>query len=367
MAAYQNTIMNNALNCNKAELIDPLSDVRWCSFVNDHSYGTIYQHPSWMKVISLTYNQVRPLCFVLDDEQGNIRAALPCFVVISKLTGTRIVSLPFSSYSDPLVEDKKDFINLLDEIIHHLKKFSASYYELRCFRKQALVADSKLEQHDYHKIHILDIEEGFEKISRLFHEDCIVRSVKKAFRCGVTIRQGCYEEDLKQFYFIHAITRKRQGFPIQPYEFFKNMWEIMSPLGYFSLLLAELSKKIIAGIVLFKFKDIVSFEHGASLTKYLPARPNHILLWKAIEMACSEGYRYFDFGKTPPENEGLLNFKSRWGAKMYNLPYFYYPQIKGMMSLEQKSFKHKLLLTFGKHMPLSLAKIMGRIAYHHLG
>jgi len=355
------------MNLNKTKLIDPLSDVRWDPFVNNHPYSIIYQHSSWMKVISLAYKQVRPLCFVLEDEKCNIRAAVPCFIVNSKLTGTRIVSLPFSSYSDPLVEDKKDFIRLLSEIINQIKNISASYYELRCFRNLALIDDDRLKQHNYHKIHILDIEDDFEKINRLFHKDCIIRSVKKAVRCGVTIRQGCSEQDLKKFYFIHAMTRKRQGFPIQPYEFFKNMWEIMYPQGYFNLLLAELNKRTIAGIVLFKFKDIVSIEHGASIPKYLPVRPNHLILWKAIEMACSEGYRYFDFGKTPPENKGLLNFKRRWGSKMYNLPYFYYPQIKGMMSLEQSDLKHKLILTFGKHMPLSLAKIIGRIAYHHLG
>ncbi len=60
------------------------------------------------------------------------------------------------------------------------------------------------------------------------------------------------EQDLKKFYFIHAATRKRQGFPIQPYRFFKNMWKILYPQGYFTLLLAELNQTKIAGIVLFK-------------------------------------------------------------------------------------------------------------------
>jgi hypothetical protein len=52
---------------------------------------------------------------------------------------------------------------------------------------------------------------------------------------------------------------------------------------------------------------------------------------------------------------------------MYDVPYFYYPQIKGMMSLEQNTIKHKLLRSIGKYLPLPFTKLLGRLAYHHLG
>jgi CelD/BcsL family acetyltransferase involved in cellulose biosynthesis len=359
--------MKTVIHSNRAKLINPLDDERWDKFVSNHPFGVIYHHSSWMRVLSLTYRHLEPLCFVLEDENDNIRAALPCFIVRSKLTGTRLVSLPFSSYSDPLVEDREDFSRLLDETINELEHTSASYFELRCFRNIDSIKDERLTNHNYYKTHILAIEEGFKNISQLFHKDCIVRSIKKALKSGVAIKLGCSEQDLKKFYVLHGMTRKRQGFPIQPYEFFRNIWEIMSPLGFFNLLLAEYDKKIVAGLVLFKFKDTVSFEHGASIPKFLSVRPNHLLLSKAIEIACSQGYRYFDLGKTPPENKGLLDFKRRWGARMYDVPYFYYPRNQGIMSLEQKSIKHRLLLTIGKYAPFYFAKILGRIAYHHLG
>ncbi len=288
-------------------------------------------------------------------------------MIKSRLTGTRIVSLPFSSYCDPLVDDREDLVKLLDYIIKKAEDMSASYYELRAFKSQDLIKNNRLTAHNYHKIHILDIEGGFEKVRLGFHKDSIVPCVHKAEKLGVTVRQACSEQDLQQYYFLHATTRRRLGFPIQPYRFFKKMWDLMYPKGYFTLLLADLSKRTIAGLILFKFKGIVSAEHEAYKVKYLDARPNHLLLFKAIEVVCSEGYKYFDFGKTPPENQGLLDFKKRWGAKMYDLPYYYYPQAKGMMSLEQNDLKHKLLRSMGKNLPLPLAKIVGKIAYHHLG
>jgi len=334
--------------------------------VKSHPNSTIYQHSSWLKVLTLTYKHIQPLYFAIEDEKCNIQAALPCFLVKSKLMGTRIVSLPFSSYCDPIVDDKKDLIKLLDCIIREVENNFASYYELRAFKSQDLIDDGRLKSHNYHKIHILDIREGFEKVKRAFPKD-IVKSQKKAIKSGLTVRQGCSEQDLKNFYVMHVMTRRRQGFPIQPYTFLKNMWDVMYPQGYFTLLLAELNKKVIAGHILFKFKDTVSSEIGAYFPKYLAVKPNHLLFWASIALACSEGYHYFDFGKSPHDHKGLLDFKRRWGAKMYDLPYFYYPQVRGMMSLEQNDLKHELLRFAGKRLPLPLAKIMGRLAYRHLG
>ena len=355
------------MNSSKVTLIDPLEDARWSLYVNNHPYGTIYHHSCWMKVITFTYHHATPLCYVIEDRKKNIQGAIPCFIVKSKLTGTRIVSMPFTSYCDPLVDDKEDFAKLLDAIINELGNLSASYYELRALRSMDQIPRDKLKCHNYYKTHILDLRGGFNKIKQAFHKSSIVCTVRKAVKCGVKVREAVSEEDLMKFYFIHAITRKRHGFPIQPYRLFENMWKILRPQGYLTLLLAELDRTAIGGVVLFKFKDTVSIEHAGSIPKYLSLRPNHILWWRAVETACSEGYKYCDFGKSPPENKGLLDFKKRWGAEIHDLPYFYYPKIKGTMALEQNNFKHILLRSLGKHMPLSMAKIMGKIAYHHLG
>ena len=40
----------------------------------------------------------------------------------------------------------------------------------------------------------------------------------------------------------------------------------------------------------------------------------HLLFWKAITDACAEGRTSFDFGRSDPDQAGLLTFKDRWGA-----------------------------------------------------
>jgi predicted N-acyltransferase len=351
---------------NTLEIIDPLQDRRWDRFVDEHPLGCIYARSDWIRVIAATYKQIKPNAVALTDAEGAIKAALPYCIVSSPLTGTRVVSLPFSSYCDPMLQDASNLPKLLDAILSVLHQTRASYYELRSLRTQDAMNDERLKMHAYHKTHLLYLDGGFEKVAGSFHRDCIRRSVKKAVKSGITVREGAAENDFSTFYMMHSRTRKRLGLPIQPYRLFENMWKIMYP-RYLTFLLAELNGVAVGGLILFKYRDTVSLEHITSLEQYLPLRPNHLLLHSAIERACMESYRVLDFGKTSPENKGLLDFKRRWGAEMFDAPYFYYPGIQGLMSFEQNDVKQKLLLFVGRHMPLPMARIMGRIVYRHLG
>lgn len=355
------------MDLNEIDIINPMDDFRWDTFVENHPHGTIFQHSAWMTVIAKTYKQVIPLCFIARDEKKNIRSGLPCFIVKSFLTGKRMVSLPFTSFCDPLVFDDETLKNILNGVINQVCKISASFFELRTFKISQNISDERLKRHDYHKIHILETGEGFEKIRKKFNNDSTIRSVKKAYKSGVKIREGRSLDDLIKYYSIHSMTRKRLGFPIQPFRLFKNMLDIMSEKGYFVLLLAEYDKKAIGGGIFFKHKDTVYFEHGASVHEYLDFRPNHLVLWEAIERACAEGYDIFNFGKTPIDNRGLMEFKSRWGSKIVDAPYYYYPKIKGMMSLEQNGLKYTVLRHLARKLPLPFAKMMGIFAYRHLG
>ncbi len=351
----------------RPSLIDPLSDVRWDPFVSSHPYGTIYHHSDWLRVIQLTYGQIEPLALVL-EEGGRITSALVFCIVRSRLTGNRIVSLPFTSYCDPLVSCTADFSRLLDGILEHVSPMGPSrYYELRALHAVDHIKDDRLKAHHYYKIHLLDLGIGFDKVQASFHRDCIRKSVRKAMRSGIIVRAAETEQDLKAYYFFHGRSRRKLGLPIQPYNFFRNMWQIMAPSDHFALLLAELEGEIIGGLIVFKFRTTVSMEHIGTDTAHLLLRPNHLLYWKAIEMACDEGYLCADFGKTTPDNQGLLDFKRRWGAEMYEVPYFYYPRVRGITALEQTNHKYRSFAYIGRHIPLVLARPLGSLVYRHMG
>lgn len=348
----------------KIVTINPLTDARWDELANSVPQGSIYHTRCWLNVIFATYRQAEPVAFVR-EEASRLTAGLPAFVVKSRLTGNRIVSLPFTSYCNPLYENQEDCAPLIDAALGFLKDSRASFYELRTLDNLPEPAQG-VKKHAYHMTHILSLEGGFERVRKSISSN-IVTNKKRADKAGVRIRAAVSERDLKAFYFVHAVTRKKQGFPIQPFSFFRNIFEIMGPPGHARFLLAELEGKVVAGIVLFLFKNMASYEIGASLPEYLEARPNHLLLWNAVESACAEGRLFFDFGKSPPDNPGLVEFKRRWGAAVYECPYYYYPEIAGMMAVEQNSLKHRALRYLYRQTPLTVAQLLGRAIYRHLG
>jgi CelD/BcsL family acetyltransferase involved in cellulose biosynthesis len=344
--------------------INPLKDARWDSLVAGHPGGTLYHHSSWLKVIATTYRQATPVCFVLESE-GALSAALPACVVRSRLTHNRLVSLPFTPYCNPLVQSAAECDALLQAAIGSLTRCEATFYELRTLGD---IPDSAglLKKHAYHMTHILDLEGGFDRVRKGISSN-ITTNRKKADKAGIRVRVASTESDLKAFYRVHAITRKKQGFPIQPFSFFRNMQDIMGPPGFVRILLAELNGSVIAGIVLFLYKNTVSYEIGASLPEHLESRPNHLLLWEAVKSACEEGRTEFDFGKSPPDNPGLVEFKRRWGAEARACPYYYFPEIRGLMAVEQNSLKHRAIRFLYRQSPLAVAQLLGRGIYRHLG
>src|SRR5947207_6410847 len=119
------------------------------------------------------------------------------------------------------------------------------------------------------------------------------------------------------------------------------------------VLLAEYEGIVIAGMILLACGTVVRYAYGASDESYLTLAPNNLLLWTAITWGCTHGYQTLDLGRTACENEGLMEFKRRWGAIKEPLPYYYYPHIAGLAATPESSRKFRLLTACWKRIPLS--------------
>ena len=108
--------------------------------------------------------------------------------------------------------------------------------------------------------------------------------------------------------------------------FFENMWKVLHPLNHFQIILAFKDHSAVAGLAYLKFKKRISTEFAGWDIRFRSSKPNHFLYWEAIKIACSEGYKIFDFGRTSPDNSGLMAFKRHWGTIETDLPKFYLPK-----------------------------------------
>jgi hypothetical protein len=156
--------------------------------------GTIYHHSLWHRVIVDTYGY-QPLYHFLLDHRSSLQAAVSSAFVRSYLTGSRIVSYPFSDTCDPLVTNPSELNQLIEAVRQSKDELGACYLEFRVAKTDTLFHDS-LSQPEY-STYSLSIDRDPELLLRSFHKSCIQRSIQKARRRDLRIVTGDSEEHLK--------------------------------------------------------------------------------------------------------------------------------------------------------------------------
>jgi lipid II:glycine glycyltransferase (peptidoglycan interpeptide bridge formation enzyme) len=345
--------------------IDPLTDKRWDAFITDHPESTIFHHSAWARILTDIY-QCHPAYYILENEDGEISAAAPFMWLKSPLTGKRLVCLPHSELCYPLGYHEEDLGKLIAAIKDELNSSRSSYLEIRGWGKSGNPAKFNLKEHSYFLTHTIDLDGGLQKIRAGMDRNGRY-NLRYTEKKPINIRVGQDEADLKQFYRLTTITRKRHNLLPQPYRYFMSIYQHLIVPGHGYLLLAELMGKIVAANMYFCFKDIMYHEFNAQDPTYFEYRPNYLLVWKAIERACQESYRSYNFGRTHRENQALSNFKKHWGSEETILPYYFYPDVHGTSTIAKSSNIYKAYTTVNKFMPPFLLKYAGELLFRHMG
>src|SRR5262245_24793486 len=88
----------------KVELLAESELSAWDSFVAQHPWGTPGHLVSWKHVLEEAFAHIEGKILVLrDSSTGQLMGGVPVFCVKSWFLGTRLVSVPFFAYADPLV------------------------------------------------------------------------------------------------------------------------------------------------------------------------------------------------------------------------------------------------------------------------
>ena len=350
------------------QLIDPIADPRWDRFVENHPFGWVCHLSGWKQVLEQSFKHMKGHYFVIVDEKDNIKAGLPVYEVKSWLTGKRLVSIPFGTLCDPLVSSEDDFKQLFGAARSSLKRFSGTCMEIRTVMASSLLEQTGLGKRSFYKHHYMALDKRPEELKKGFHRTCVRQRISRAQKSDLVLTIAAREEDLNQYYRLHRITRKRTGLPLQPYAFFRNLWNAFHGKGLMDLFLAKKGEDFIAGIILFKFKDRVSAEFAGSDYRYVKISPNHFLFWEAIQMACEQGYQVFDFGRTSPNNQNLMDFKNRWGTAVKDLPQFFDPKDAVLdMANREETGKYRLMSRICANAPDRYQPLIGSFCYRHLG
>lgn len=335
-----------------------LEDERILPFLMKDDGASIYHHPAWLKAISKTFSH-KPGYVILKDNLKNLLGLIPFVWVKSYLTGNRIVSLPFSNFSDPLVPSQylKSAYNFLFMQFKDRCKF-----DLRTQDNLSEILPDFSNAQNY-VVHILHLNENLQTTFDSFHARSIRGAIRRAEKNNLTIDVDNSEISLRTFYNLEINLQKRLSLPPLPYVFFENILNGLKPLGLIDIPIVWKNQKPIAAGFVLNFKDRFYIEYAASDKNYIGLNPNHKLYWEIIKQAHSNGCSKVDFGRTSIKNELLIAFKEKWNAVKYSVFHLDYPS-KAKVKDEQNSLRY-VLTKINSKLSANILKFEGNLIYRH--
>ena len=301
--------------------IDPLQDVRWPQFLERHPKATLFHSPEWLGALQRTYGYKVGVLTTSSPGECLTNALAFCRIE-SWLTGGRLVSVPFSDHCAPLVESEEEFGCLVVRLKQECDRGGGRYLEIRSASGGAGVAAGMADSATF-CLHRLDLRPSLSELFHALHHSCIRRKIARAQREGVTYEEGTSENLLHKFYQLTVLTRRRQGILPQPLSWFRNLIACMGEGT--RIRLASHEGRPAAAILTIRYKTTMTYKYGCSDPRFHRLGPMQLLMWKAIQEAKSGGLLEFDMGRTDWSNEGLLDYKDRWGATRSTLRYLRHP------------------------------------------
>jgi lipid II:glycine glycyltransferase (peptidoglycan interpeptide bridge formation enzyme) len=159
-------------------------------------------------------------------------------------------------------------------------------------------------------------------------------NTRLATKKGVTVTSETSRDDLRIFHEIYRVTSSRNGFTGYSLGYFQKMWDALEPVGLMKLFIASYEDKPLSAAISFLLPPQCVYVFGASSNEERNRMPNHLMQWTMMQWAKQNNCSVYDFrgvpdpkfSDIPAHEEGLVKFKSGFGAQMvryigeYDLP-----------------------------------------------
>lgn len=354
--------------------IDPSADHRWDAYVSGHAEGVVYHTSAWLRVLQREYGQP-VIGLVLEDTAGSVQGVLPLMATKGlplglggSLAARRLSSLPRTPVAGPLAGDRHGLALLVRGAVERTPPEAGLQLKPAEADLHGLV--DQVVAHPWRVTYVLELPDRPEQIrfgnSR---SNARVRSgINKAMRQGVVVRRADSVADLRAWYRLYLETMRDHAVPARSLRLFEAMWDELRPREMMRLLLAERQQELLAGSLVLMFGPTAFYAFSGARSSALALRPNDLLQWRAISDACTDGYRRYDLGEVAEGDEGLMGFKSKWGAQprrlqRYSCPPAPQPDHEGEGKLEPLV---GLMKRGWRAVPLKATAAAGRLVYRYL-
>jgi len=341
--------------------LDPLSDRRWDDLVARHPRASAFHQRGWLEALARTYGYET---FVLTSAPAGkpLSDGVVFCRVSSWITGTRLVSLPFTDHCQPLLNDLDESADFVDWMRTECDRQQFKYVELRPLSP---LQDScaGLKESCSYCFHTLDLRPSLEEIFRGLHKDSIQRKIQRAEREGLSYEVGRSEQLSDEFYRLQLITRRRHRLLPQPRTWFRNLVKYMG--DGIEIRMVRRDGASVAAMLTLRHQSSVVYKYGCSDETFHNLGGMPFLFWRLIEESKKSGVNEIDFGRSDVDHEGLITFKDKFNTSKQLLTYYRYTNPKK----EKGSRLHawpavRYLFSI---LPSALASTAGSIVYRHLG
>jgi len=345
----------------KIQVINPLLDKRWDELVARHPKASVFHERGWLEGLARTYGY-EPWVLTTAAAGEPLEDGIALCRISSWVTGTRLVSLPFSDHCEPLLGDIGDLPNFMNWFRAGGAVGSFDYVELRPLS----VADRLsygLQPNCSYWYHELDLTPRLEQIFQRMHNNSFKRKVRRAEREGLSYESGRSKELLDEFYRLLRITRRRHQLPPQPRAWFRNLLESMGETC--QIRLTRKDGVAVAAMLTLRHRSCIVYKYGCSDEKFHSLGGMPFLFWRLIEESKAAGSEKIDLGRTELNNDGLITFKDRLGTSRKLLTYCRYTNkpARGGANL----FESPRLRKFVSCLPKTISSAAGRVLYRHIG
>jgi FemAB-related protein (PEP-CTERM system-associated) len=406
----------------KIKIIKSADSQLWDAYVYAHPQANLYHLSGWKSVIEETYGHKTYYLMAIKDTQKSInptnfypacpvapedgtgvkffeKDSLPSEILprpfnrgVADLTGAansvvgilplvhlkhfilgdNLISIPFFDFCGILADNKETEIALLNEAVKLAEELGVKNIE---FRNTALIHWSN----NFDSINTIN-PMGFytktNKVRMLFElpgtSKALMKSfksklrsqIKKSLKGGLKAKIGSLEL-LDDFYKVFSINMRDLGSPVHSKALMKNV--VLEFKNNAKIIVVYSKDKPLAGSLVVGFKDTLENPWASALREYSRLAPNMLLYWTMLEYACDSGFKYFDFGRSSPD-EGTFKFKKQWGAEAVTLFWHYISLDEKPINTdisEKSSFE--LAAQVWRKLPVSVTKIIGPPIRKHIG
>ncbi len=326
------------------------SESLWQQFVKSSANTNFYQLLGWKTVFESVFG-FKPYYSLAFNDNGEVEGILPMFLMNDIFRRKYLVSNPFSNFAGVSANSTQAEYALLESARKTAHQTRAHYIEFRQLKK-VLAVD-------------LPSKSSFVTLMLQLPDDADIiwknissrnrNKIRKAEKSGLTVDFGM--QYLDEFYRVYSKNLRYLGTPNFPSKMFESI--VAAFPEQVELLVLKLNDKLVSGMFLFKFRDMISEPWVASLREYNRIYVNNYLYWEAIKYACKLGLKVFDFGRSTIDT-GTYNFKKQWGAEPVQLEYQYYlHRANSIPVVDAKNNKYQRIIDIWKNLPLPFTNFVG--------